>query len=73
MTKIKMNISELEKMYDERDDLEYALSLLRKASACISDELESVRSDIAWIIGSLEEEVSILDDSINSTHTDRRF
>lgn len=64
MTKRKMNVVKLEKMYDERDDLECAVSLLKKASTCISAELESVQSDLTWIIEALEEEVALLDDSI---------
>ena len=59
-----MKVLELEKMYDERDDLECAVSLLKKASTCISTELESVQSDLAWIIEAVEEEVALLDDSI---------
>lgn len=66
MTKRKMNIEKLEKMYDERDDLECAVSLLKKASTCISDDLESVQSDLAWVIDAIEEELSLLDDSINA-------
>ena len=58
-----MKVLELEKMYDERDDLECAVSLLKKASTCISTELESVQSDLAWIIEAVEE-VALLDDSI---------
>ena len=60
----KMNVVELEKMYDERDDLECAVSLLKKASTCISTELESVQTDLVWIIESLEEELALLEDSI---------
>jgi len=66
MTKREMDIVKLEKMYDERDDLECAVSLLKKASTCISEDLESVRSDLAWVIDAIEEEVSLLDDSINA-------
>jgi hypothetical protein len=66
MTKRKMKVLKLEKMYDERDDLECAVSLLKKASTCISDEHESVRTDIAWAIEALEEEVEILKGSIAS-------
>ena len=65
MTKRKMKVLKLEKMYDERDDLECAVSLLKKASTCISTELESVQTDLARIIGVVEEEVALLDDSIN--------
>ena len=61
----KMDIVKLEKMYDERDDLECAISLLKKASTCISRELESVQSDLAWVIEALEEELLLLDNSIN--------
>lgn len=61
-----MSIEKLEKMYDERDDLECAVSLLKKASTCISDDLESVQSDLAWVIDAIEEELSLLDDSINA-------
>lgn len=60
----KMKVLELEKVYDERDDLECAVSLLKKASTCISTELESVQSYLAWIIEAVEEEVALLDDSI---------
>ncbi|MBQ9975037.1 MAG: hypothetical protein IJP16_00890 [Clostridia bacterium] len=63
---IKMNEKCLEKMYDERDDLECAVSLLKKASTCISEEHESVQSDLAWVIEALEEEVDILESSISS-------
>ncbi len=66
MTKRKMDIVKLEKMYDERDDLECAISLLRKASTCISTDLESVQSDLAWVIDAIEEELSLLDDSISA-------
>ncbi len=64
-----MNVVKLEKMYDERDDLECAVSLLKKASTCISAELESVQSDLAWIIEALEEELALLDDSIKGLCT----
>ena len=66
MTRVKMDIVKLEKMYDERDDLECAISLLRKASTCISTDLESVQSDLAWVIDAIEEELSLLDDSISA-------
>ena len=66
MTRVKMDIVKLEKMYDERDDLECAISLLRKASTCISKDLESVQSDLAWVIDAIEEELSLLDDSISA-------
>lgn len=65
----KMNVVKLEKMYDERDDLECAVSLLKKASTCISTELESVQTDLAWIIEAVKEEVALLDDSIKGLST----
>ena len=65
MTKRKMNVLKLEKMYDERDDLECAVSLLKKASTCISTELESVQTELAWIIETIEEELALLENSIN--------
>lgn len=67
-----MKVLELEKMYDERDDLECAVSLLKKASTCISAELESVQSDLAWIIEAVEEEVALLDDSIKGLSVSSR-
>jgi hypothetical protein len=67
-----MDIVKLEKMYDERDDLECAVSLLKKASTCISQELESVQSDLAWVIETLEEELTLLEDSINGFSVTRR-
>ncbi len=62
-TKKNMN---LEQMYDEKDDLECAVSLLKKASSCISEDLESVQSDLEWVIEALEEELSLVEDSIKS-------
>ena len=69
MTEISMmrkNMN-LEQMYDEKDDLECAVSLLKKASTCISEDLESVQSDIDWVIEALEEEISLVEDSIRAS------
>ncbi len=55
-----------EQMYDEKDDLECAVSLLKKASSCISEDLESVHSDIEWVIEALEEEIALVEDLIRS-------
>jgi hypothetical protein len=63
MKKKNMN---LEQMYDERDDLKCAVTLLKMASACISEECESAKSEIRRLIAALEEEESLCQSRIDS-------
>lgn len=66
MTRKNSELKSFEKMIDERDDLECAISLLKRASSCISDEMEKVKEDLSWLIEVLEEETSIIESSINT-------
>ncbi len=66
MSMMRKNMN-LEQMYDEKDDLECAVTLLKKASTCISEDLESVQSDIEWVIEALEEEISLVEGSIRAS------
>ncbi len=61
----KTKTKSFEKMIDERDDLECAISLLKRAISCISDEMEKVKEDLLWLIEVLEEETSLIECSIN--------
>ena len=62
----------LEQRYDEKDDLECAVSLLKKASSCISKELEGVHTNISRVIETLEEEISLVDSSIKASSPFKR-
>ena len=65
MTRKNSEFKSFEKMIDERDDLECAISLLKRATSCISDDMERVKEEIAWLISVLEEETSLIESSIN--------
>ena len=56
--KMSMN---LEEMYDERDDLKCAVTLLKKASTCISRKKEDVHTLLAQLTNLIEKEEKALE------------